>query len=337
MARSKASVPGVNQALKEIKSGELKPLYYFFGEDSYSIENAIHLIEEKAKPFIASEFDKEVFYGEDKNLSDVLDFASAFPFGSEKKLIIFKEFEKVRDKKKLGSYAESPSDFTIMAVHHAGSVTVSESGLYKTMLDNGYLFEAKELKGRNLIDWLIEYTESKGRHLSRENAQLLVDIAGESRSLLETQLEKIITFLGDAQEITLESIRDLSTQLKEFTIFDLQNALAKKDKAESLKVAFNLLEKGSEPTFIIYMLTRYFTGLSRINELKEKKTPDQAAARIVGTHPYYYKDYLKARTLFSDKELINTVRALLNADLTIKTTSTDGKTVISILIGEILK
>jgi DNA polymerase III delta subunit len=84
------------------------------------------------------------------------------------------------------------------------------------------------------------------------------------------------------------------------------------------------------------MLTKYFIGLSRINEIKEKKIPDPAAARIVGTHPYFYKDYLKARSIYSDEKVFNAAKALFKADLYTKTTSSNPKNVVAILIAEIM-
>jgi hypothetical protein len=56
----------------------------------------------------------------------------------------------------------------------------------------------------------------------------------------------------------------------------------------------------------------------------------------VGTHPYYYKDYHQARDLYSDTDLANVFRALLHADLSIKTTTASGKNIVTILISEIL-
>jgi len=64
--------------------------------------------------------------------------------------------------------------------------------------------------------------------------------------------------------------------------------------------------------------------------------PLQQAARYAGTHHFYFKDYQQARNLFSDAKLANVFRALLKADLSIKTTSSDGKNVITILLSEIL-
>ncbi len=337
MAKSKVNIPAIGQIANELKNGKILPVYFFFGEDTFSIEAGMALIDKTVKPFIASDFDKEIFYGEDKSLIEILNIASAFPFGSEKKFITIKEFEKIKDKKVLSSYLNSPPDFTVLAIIQEGKIASFDSEPYKTLVSKKFIFEAKELKGENLVEWLVTFVKAKGKILSPDNARFLIDIAGENREMLEAQLEKIFVFLDDVKEVTLDSIKSLSTKLKKYDIFDLQNALGIKNKSSSLKIAFNLLENGEELTRIIAMLTKYFGGLSRINELNEKKVPVEAAARIVGTHYYYYKDYVKARNNYSDKNLYNTVQALLKADITLKTTSSDEKTILAILISEILQ
>ncbi|MEE9450012.1 MAG: DNA polymerase III subunit delta [Ignavibacteriaceae bacterium] len=334
MAKSKA--PSILQVNPDLKKGKLTPIYYFFGEDSFSLDSALSSVEAAVEPLLSSDFDKEVFYGEDKSLDEVLDLALTFPFGSEKKIIVFKQFDKVRDKKILKDYALAPADFTVLVLIHNGAIANLSLEPYKTLLENNFIFEAKQLKGSALVDWLVSYTESKGKTLKRENAQVLVDMVGENRSMLETQLEKILLYLKDTNEITIENIQAVSSSLKQFTIFDLQDALAEMDKPRVIEIAFNLLDNGFETVFIVNMLTRYFTGLSKVTELRSKNMPDQAAARIVGTHPFYYRGYIKARTLYSDEKLIDIFRALLKADISIKTTNLDDKTLITILISEIL-
>jgi len=335
MAKSKA--PSILEALTGIKKRKFKPVYYFFGEDSYNLSHTLQTLEEAFTPLLLSEFDKETIYSEDRSINDILGIATAFPFGSEKKLIIIKEAEKIKDKKPLKDYAASPAEFTVIAFFHNGSITNLNTEPFKTLDAKNFLFEAKELKGKNLIDWLISLAEEKGKKLSEENAQVLVDIVGENRNMLEDQLEKICVFLNKEKGISIESIQKVSSELKQFNIFDLQNAIGLKDKAKSLTVAYNLLDNGAEPTFIITMLTRYFTGLAKITELKTKNVPLQEAARIVGTHHFYYPNYIKARNLFSDQKLVEVFRALLKADMSVKTTSSDDKTIITLLIAEILQ
>jgi len=335
MAKSKA--PSILEVLPEIKKKKFKPLYYFFGEDSYNLSTTLSTLESSFTPMLQSDFDKEIIYSEDKSVGDILGHASSFPFGSERKLIIVKEAEKLKDKKPLKDYADSPVDFTVIAFFHNGFITNLNSEPFKTLDTKGFLYEAKELKGKHLISWLVHEAEEKGKIFPDENAQLMVDIVGENRIILEVQLEKICIYLNNKKEITIETIQQISSELKQFNIFDLQNAIGLKDKTKSLSVANNLLDNGAEPTFIISMLTRYFTGLAKVTELRSKNIPDRDAARIVGTHPYFYPDYVKARTLYSDTKLVEVFRSLLKADVSIKTTSSDDKTLITLLITEILQ
>lgn len=336
MAKNRANIPSISEAVKNLKRGNILPVYYFFGEDSFSIDISLKAIEEAVKPFLASDFDREIFYSEERTLIEVLDAASAFPFGSDKKLIIYKDFEKVRDKKNLLSYIESPAEFTVLVLVHNGAVSNPGTNLYSALIKNKFLYEAKELKGRNLITWLVDYCEENKKQITSGIAQVLVEIVGENRSMLEAQLDKIFTFVGDKIEITIDDVRNLSTSLKEFSIFDLQDAISKKDKRRAMKLAYNLLDKGQEPTFIIHMLTRYFSGLARINEMTEKKMNEYAAAKIIGTHPYYLKNYKFARRNYTDGELFSAAQALLKADLAIKTSSTNNKEIITLLISEMV-
>lgn len=335
MATTKA--PSILEALKEIKKGKLLPLYYLFGEDAYNLSFTLKSIQENVLPQLSSDFDKDTVYGDSTTINQVLDRATTFPFGTGKKIIVVKEAEKIKDKKLLKEYVLSPTNFTILVFIHNGVITNLTSEPFKTLLAQNFLYEAKELKGRHLINWLINYCESKGKNISEDNAQVLVDMVGENRSLLEMQIEKLIVHEKDKKEITIEAIQQVSSSLKQNTIFDLQNAIGLKDKSTALRVAYNLLDNSAEPAFIVSMLTRYFTAVVKISELKAKKIPDGTAARTVGVHHYFYPGYAKARSLFTDKKLIEVFRSLLKADILIKTTSAGKKEIITILIAEIMQ
>src|ERR1035437_802724 len=337
MAKSKVNIPSILEAPKTFSKDNFLPVYFFYGNDYYSIDAVIRELESAISPFIGSDFDKETIYGDDKiNLPQLLSMASSFPFGSEKKFILFKEFDKVKDINSLTDYVLNPPAFTRIAVIYNGELQYPEKEPYKSMIKQKFIFEAKELKGENLIYWLIDIARKNGRQLSPENALLLTEISGGNRSLLEDQLEKIFIYLGTEKVIDYLTIEALSASLKENTIFELQDALGRKDKGKSVKILYNLLEKGTEPTFIIAMLTKYFSGLSRVNEMKGK-IPDDVAARIVGTHPFYYKNYKSAREKFSGRDLFRSINAVLNADILLKTTSYDPKSLFTVLITDILK
>ena len=321
----------------ELKKGEIKPVYLLYGEDSYNINFILNIIIENTGSYITSEFDKETFHGKEVSLQTILANASTFPFVSEKKLIILKEFEEIKDKKELKNYALSPSEFTVLVVIFNGSLPKKLTEPFKTLDKQNYLYEAKVLKGKYLLAWLISLAESKNKTLSNLNAQLLVDLVGENRDMLEAQLEKIFTYLDEKTEITFNDIKKLAASLKEFSIFDLQDAVAKKNSTETLKIAYNMLDSGKELTEILNYFTRYFTTVSRVFELERDKISQTEGAKILGIHPFYYLKCKELRRHYSDKDLLNVSRALLKTDIAIKTTSTDKKTLATILFTEMFQ
>lgn len=336
MKKTQNRPPFISEAVKNLDKNEPLPVYYFYGEDSFLVDEAVKKILNKLEHYEISEFDKETFYGSNSKLIDVLDVASAFPFSSQKKIIIFKEFEKVRDKKNLVSYLKSPAEFTTLILIHDGEIRDFSSALYKSLLNNGFIYSAKELKGKYLINWIVDYCLSNGKSINEENAQAIVDLIGDSKSLIDGQLGKIFTYISNKTTIELEDILNVSSELREFNIFNLEDAIAKKDRKNTFRIAYSLLGQGKDQTYIISMLTRYFTILTRVKELAEKKVPPREAAASLGVFERFYNNYVNARKIYSETDLYRISRALYTADLLTKTTSMDEKSVITVLLTEIL-
>ena len=332
---NRIKVNSIQQIKKHLKN--LLPVIFIFGEDTYAIEDTLKLIQKSAEIKIDSDFDKEIITAEkNHNLSQILDIASAFPFGAGKKFIAVKNFERVNDKKTLKNYLDDPPEFTFLVLINYGKISDLGKEPYKTLVSKNYIFEARELKGADLIDWIKEEALAKQMKLSSENANLLVDIVGPEKSLLEMQLEKFRNYFESGKEITGAEIEKFTASTKEYSIFDLQNALSENDKPRSLKIAYNLLSSGQEMPFIVAMLTRYVTTLAQINELNRQKLGDNEAAKKAGVSYYYYKNCNKPGFFRNHNKLVKAARVLYKADLQIKTTSADQKTLAAMLVSELL-
>ena len=57
MAKNKA--PSILDVIPSIDNGTLQPVYYFFGEDYYLLQNVLDLISKAVSPLITSDFDKD--------------------------------------------------------------------------------------------------------------------------------------------------------------------------------------------------------------------------------------------------------------------------------------
>ena len=68
MAKSRVKVPPILNVSQDLASGKILPVYYFFGEDTYSLDSTVEELEKKIEPYLASDFDKEIIYAGEKNL-----------------------------------------------------------------------------------------------------------------------------------------------------------------------------------------------------------------------------------------------------------------------------
>ena len=333
-------LPSVADADALLAKNVIKPIYFLCGDDSFSIDEFVKKINLLFETIIVSDFDKAVYYGDSVSMEEVESFASTFPFGSEKKLVIVKDFEKVKDKTKLKNYVKSPSDFTVVVLVNSGAVAkAGTSEPYKSLLAGGFYFEAKEMKGEQLRRWIVQKAASDGRKISADDAQLLIDIVGENRSLIEDQLDKIYIFLGDKSVIDTETVKSLSTQLKAFNVFDLQNALTRRDKKEALKIAYNILPQSVDEIFkTINMLIRFFTVIAILKEL----APNPNNANIndlmkkLKMSFYQVQGYVNSSRAFSLNDITKATEALLKADIALKSTAADHKEIMTVLISEII-
>ncbi len=338
MSKSRPQVPSIYDIAKYLKEDKFLPIYFLCGEDYYSIGKAVKLIEKSVEHLITSDFDREIISAEKKqSINSIIDIASAFPFGGEKKLLVLKNFENISDKKAFESYVNNPAEHTILVMSNYSKINDFSREPFKSLLKNNYLFQAKELRGEEWIHWFIRIAEKEGLKLSYEHSKTIVDIVGEDKALLESQVAKFSNFLNEGESITDEVINKLTSATKENNIFQLLDELGKGNKPGALDIAFNLLSNGIEPVFILSMLTKYITTISHIFDLTKRKVSDNEGAKSAGVSYYYYLNCKKARFLLTKDRLLNASRALLNADLSIKTSNADKYTILTILISEMLQ
>lgn len=337
MSNYRQKAPSIYTLANFLKEDNFLPIYFFFGEDQYTIDSAVKTVEKALEPKVLSEFDREVVNPEkNQKMSELIDLVSSFPFGGGKKLVSVKNFEKFSDQKSFIGYAKNPADFAHLIISYSGTVRDLGKEPFSTMLSNNYLFEARQLKGPELVNWVSKTAKRHKLDMSYEVAQMMVDVVGIEKGLIGMQIEKLSDYLGEDGIVKEEHIKNSVSSTKEFSIFDLQDALGAGNKVKSIDVAINLLDSGQEITAIIGMITKFITTLAKSLELTRANTHIKSAASEAGVSEYYYKNCLKSRFLLNEKRLLNASRALYNADLKLKTSAGDTKTVMLMMISEML-
>ena len=327
----KKEIESIYNIKKYLQDNAILPIYFLFGEDSFTINNVIKIIEKKIIPLVTADFDIEsITLTKDSSISQFIDLAYSFPFGNGKKLITVKNFEAINDKNLFLNYINDPAEFTVLIIAQYSKSAPLNQEPYKSLFAKNYIFEAREMKANELSEWMYKKAKVEKLNLSQAAGQLLLEMVGDSKAVLEMQLIKIATYSKPGDEITPEIIKSLAEITKEYSIFDLQNALGNGNKALAIEYAFNLIDSGNKMIAIIAMLTKYITNLTQILGI----TNDVEGVKAIGRSYYFAK---KITFLRNEKRLTNAAKALLEADIRLKTTAIDDKTNLAILIAQILK
>ena len=145
--------------------------------------------------------------------------------------------------------------------------------------------------------------------------QLLVSFLGTDLSRIANELNKLKIILKPGTEITPTHIEENIGISKDFNVFELQNALGRKDLPKAMQIIkyFNENQKDNPMPMITENLYRYFKSLFIFSSLTGRT--DAELAREMGVNPYFLKDYRQAASLYPLKKISFCMEVIKQADL----------------------
>jgi DNA polymerase-3 subunit delta len=284
-------------------------------------------------------FNLDVMYGSKVDAQDVVAHASSFPMMAERRVVVVKEPEKLATtdaaRDALAAYIKKPLESTSL-------VFVAEKPdfrkkLFSDLKKFAELIECKPLWDNEVPGWISERIAKLGKQASPEACRLLQAYAGNSLRGLQTEINKLFVFIGDKKQIEPEDVAGVVGETKGYTIFELQNAIGRRDCRTAIQIVERMLEHGESPQFMIVMLTRFFTQLYKLTELKQRRLSDREIASEIALSPFVVKQYLSHVANFSTEQIEQCFRSLLEADVTLKSTSRDPHLVMDLLVYALVK
>jgi DNA polymerase III delta subunit len=85
------------------------------------------------------------------------------------------------------------------------------------------------------------------------------------------------------------------------------------------------------------MLTRFFTQLWKLSDVRARKMSEQEIAREIGVPFYFVKQYVGFRSNFGAEQVEQNFKSLLEADTVLKSTSRNPHLVLDLLILSLLR
>ncbi|ULQ57734.1 DNA polymerase III subunit delta [Flavihumibacter rivuli] len=284
----------VEKILGDWKKKQFKPVYWLEGEEDYYIDKLMQTAEHDLLTEAEAGFNLTVFYGREANWADVVNACMRYPMFAERQVVLLKEAQQMKDIDKLEGYINNPLSSTVFVVGHKEKKLDGRSKLAKILKEKGEVLSTKKMYDNQLPDWTEKLVASKGLSISQKALHLLVDHIGNDLSRIDNEIDKLSLNLGSRKNITEDDIEEYVGVSKEYNVFELQDALARKDLPKAIRIIqyFEGNPKAAPIQMVLPALYNFFSKVFQVFGVQARD--EKMIASTLGVNPFFVKDYLGA-------------------------------------------
>ena len=263
--------------LADINNGNISPVYFLMGDESYYIDLITELLLDKTLNETEKDFDLSVVYGKDVSIPEVIMLARQYPMLASKKVVLVKEAQDAGKMDELSVYIEQPMPSTILIINYKNG-SLDRRKKLSTELEKSsevVLYESKKLYDDAIPGWIEQYVKIKGFTIDNKSSELIADFIGNDLSRIIGEIDKLmITIPVGEKRITPELIERNIGISKEYNDFELLNAVVNKDVLKSNKIAlyFSKNPRNYPLTKTIAAFSYFFINLMYYHYLVDKKS-----------------------------------------------------------------
>ena len=316
------------------ETSQIYPVYFLYGPEDYLIEEEIQELLNRTLSLKERGLNFHLFSGEEQSSQEILQAAQTLPMFSRYRFVLVREADRMEEEKVDGltEYITNPSVSTCLVLY---GPTIGPWKTHRKEIEKvGKVEEYSRLKGKGLVSWMKNRMKEKGKTLSEESADYLVEVVGDHLHDLDNALEKVFLSVGEKETIGLSDLEAVTSGVKVSTVFDLTDAIARQNleraleilgKAmESKAIVFRKEEQGSKlgdpiPLLLSMMAKQYWTMLT-IKEMSSHRRDVGEVAKELGTSPWNVKKLIDQGRNFSEASLREGIRKCYQTDLVVKRT-----------------
>ena len=244
--------------LKAADSGQVPPVVLLHGSEPLLIEDAVARVTRGLFPGVSDlSLSREIFEAKDAGAERIVQAALMLPWTSGRRLVVVKgaDAASAKQSEPLAAYLQAPNPSTVLLLLAAPSLTASH--WLMTLVPRTAIVPIVAPAAGQLTAWVRTRAKAEGFELAADAASLLVELCGDDLSQLRGEVEKAALAGGpDNRMVSVAEVRAVVGEHRLRHIFDLTDALARRDIGAAFAFCEALLNAGEEPLAVLAMLAR---------------------------------------------------------------------------------
>jgi len=293
-------------------------IYLLFGEDTYLTDESLKLIKEKTLSQGQEDFNFDSFYATETDASRVKDAVETFPVMSAKRLVLYKQADKLKDKQwtELEPLFDNPIDSCTLVI--VAEKIDKRKKHFKKLIKNATIVELKTPYDNQVPTWIDYIATQEDIKLTRGANALLHQLVGAQLIELKKAIIKLKTST-DKKRLEEEDVLKVISRTKIDNIFELTDAIGKRDKITALTSLAHLLDQGENEIAILSLITRHIRILSALKQALSEgiRGASQLSSRA-GVPSFFLKQYQSQCGLWNTKQISQSLQSLHETDKALK-------------------
>ena len=304
------------EIISDLKNRIFKPVYFLAGEEPYYIDLITDYIQEKVLPESDKAFNQIVIYGEDTNITSIIDTARRFPMMSTHQVLIIKEAQSLKKLDDLVIYLEKPLLSTILVFSYKYKTIDKRTKLFKVLESHGVYFESARVRDYLIPPWIDRYLMLKGIKAEPGASAMLTEYLGTDLHKIVNELDKlIITLPTGKQLITTEIVEKNIGISKDYNNFELQKAIGDRNILKANMIVHYFADNPKENPIMLSIasLFGFFSKLLTFHYLTDKSRNNVAA--VLKVNPFFVKDYENSALKYNVSKTVQIISLLRTYDM----------------------
>lgn len=317
---------------KQIEKDNIAPLYLFLGEEEFIKKEALELLTQKLiQPGLES-FNLNYLDAEETEIADIINLASTVPVGSERRLVIVKNTHKfeLSEKKQLSDFLPKIAKTTCLVL--LATELSEKDKLYTTTSNSGVIVQFVDFRGVSLSKWIAEQFATKKKKIDSGTIKFLEETGGNNLNLLSREIEKIVTYVGERENIKKEDIEKVAVASERWKVYQLADQIVQKDTQKALGTLDEILLYGETSSTVNYWISDHFMGLLRTKSYPKKDWAGLVDYLGLGKRAFVAKKYSEQVKNFSHTQLEKAVEYLYQTELDLRSNLSSPKISLEVLI-----
>ena len=295
-----------------------QPIYLFEGEEVYFREKGEALLRsrylQEATLDYAS-FDGAALKGD--KIQALVDAANCFPFISERRIVRVSEFYPTEKdfEEYLAELFKNPPRDTILLIVNSSKGKTGTAALAKK--PNVTFVDCSRSDEETIKKWIYITCKRAGIYADSVTCGKLACYCVYDMSRIAMETEKLLGYCEStgAKRLTDEIVDGLVYPDAEYKIYELANALSRRNYSTFMRIIKDLSTRGFNETSLLSSLASYFKGLY---EASVSKGSDQEIAMSLGIKEYAAKKNREQAAKFTKAELLGYYNAVYGAISAVK-------------------